>query len=123
MTFALLEALEAKQNMFPSFLCVHRLGYMTVSEMLETMHENDLFDIFPEFSKVVHMLAVIPATYCSAEPSFTWCVAPIENFAAQPPQHLGSKPWGNSVSATLLLLTLKPPQHHGATVCQQHCSY
>ena len=26
-----------------------RLG-MTVSEMLETVHENDLFDMFPEFS-------------------------------------------------------------------------
>ena len=45
---------------------------MTVSEMLETMQENDLFDIFPEFSKVVHILAVIPATSrCSAERSFS----------------------------------------------------
>ena len=44
---------------------------MTVSEMLETMHENDQFDIFPEFSKVVHILAVIPATSCSAERSFS----------------------------------------------------
>ena len=26
------------------------------------MQENDLFDIFPEFSKVVHILALIPAT-------------------------------------------------------------
>ena len=33
------------------------------------MQENDLFDIFPEFSKVVHILAVIPATSCSAERS------------------------------------------------------
>ena len=33
------------------------------------MHENDLFDLFPEFSKVVHILAVIPATSCSAERS------------------------------------------------------
>ena len=38
--------------------------------MLETMHENDLFDIFSEFSKVLHILAVIPATLCSAERSF-----------------------------------------------------
>ena len=44
---------------------------MTVSEMLETMHENDLFDAFPEFSEVVHILAVIPATSCSAERSFS----------------------------------------------------
>ena len=44
---------------------------MTVSEMLETIHENDLFDIFPEFSRVVHILAVIPATSCSAERLFS----------------------------------------------------
>ena len=47
------------------------LGYMTVSEMLEKMHENNLFDMFPEFSNVVHFLAVIPATSCSAERSFS----------------------------------------------------
>ena len=36
------------------------------------MQENDLFDIFPQFSKVVHILAVIPATSrCSAERSFS----------------------------------------------------
>ena len=39
--------------------------------MSETMRENDLFDIFPEFSEVVHILAVIPATSCSAERSFS----------------------------------------------------
>ena len=44
---------------------------MTVSEMLQTMHENDLFDMFPEFSSVVHIHAVIPATSCSAEWSFS----------------------------------------------------
>ena len=32
--------------MHASFRRVRGLGYMTVSEMLETMHENDLFDIF-----------------------------------------------------------------------------
>ena len=46
---------------------VRGLGYRTVSEMLETMQERDRFDIFPEFSKVVHILTVIPATSCSAE--------------------------------------------------------
>ena len=35
------------------------------------MHENDLFNIFPEFSKVVYILAVMPATSCSAERSFS----------------------------------------------------
>ena len=45
---------------------------MTVSEMVETMQENDLFDIFPEFSKVVHFIAAISITSrCSAERSFS----------------------------------------------------
>ena len=64
------EILEAEQKMYAKFRRVRGLGLMTVSEMLETMHENDLFDIFPEFSKVVHIFAVIPATSCSAERSF-----------------------------------------------------
>ena len=72
------------------------LGYMTVSEMLETMHENDLFDIFPQFSEVVYILAVIPATSCMFSRAIIQCVAPIENL---------------------------PPQHHGAKTWQQHCSY
>ena len=43
---------------------------MTVSEMLGGNAGEDLFDIFPEFSKVVHILVVIPATSrCSAERS------------------------------------------------------
>ena len=45
--------------LYASFRCVHRLGYMTVSEMLETMHENDPFNIFPEFSKMAHILAAL----------------------------------------------------------------
>ena len=56
--------------MYASFRHVRGLGYMTVSEMPETMHENDLFDIFQEFSKVVHTLTVMPATSCSAARSF-----------------------------------------------------
>ena len=65
------EILEAEQRMYASFRRVRGLGYMTVSEMLQTMHEHDLFDMFPEFSSVVHILAVIPATSCSAERSFS----------------------------------------------------
>ena len=65
------DILEAEQKMYASFRRVRGLGYMTVSEMLETMHENDLFDMLPEFSNVVHILAVIPATSCSAERSFS----------------------------------------------------
>ena len=49
--------------MYMSFRRVRGLGYMTVSEMLETMHENYLFDIFPEFFKVVHIRAVIPVPW------------------------------------------------------------
>ena len=65
------EILEAEQKMYASFRRVRGLGYMTVSEMLQKMHENDLFDMFPEFSSVLHILAVIPATSCSAERSFS----------------------------------------------------
>ena len=61
------EILEAEQKMHASFPDVRGLSYMTVSEMLETMHENDLFDIFPEFSKMVHILVVIPATSSRAK--------------------------------------------------------
>ena len=59
--------------MYASFRRVRELGYMTVSEMLETiMQENDLFNIFREFSKVVHIIAVISVTSrCSAERSFS----------------------------------------------------
>ena len=57
--------------MYASFRPLRGLGYMTVLEMLETMQENDLLDIFPEFSKMVHILAVIPVTSCSAERSFS----------------------------------------------------
>ena len=69
------EILEAEQKMYASFHRVRGLGYMpgymTVSEILETVYENDLFDFFPEFSTVAHILAVIPAISCSAERSFS----------------------------------------------------
>ena len=65
------EILEAEQKMYASFHRVRGLGYMTVSEILETVYENDLFDMFPEFSNVAHILSVIPATSCSAERSFS----------------------------------------------------
>ena len=52
--------------MYASFHRVRGLGYMTVSEILETVYEDDLFDMFPEFSNVAHILAAIPATSCSA---------------------------------------------------------
>ena len=39
------EILEAEQKKYASFRRVRELSYMTVPEMLETMHENDLFDM------------------------------------------------------------------------------
>ena len=63
--------LEAEEKMYASFRRPRGLGYMSVPEMLETMHENDLFDRFPSFSNVVHILGVIPATLCSAKRSFS----------------------------------------------------
>ena len=38
---------------------------------METMHENDLFDMSPVFSNVVHLFGVIPARCCYAERSFS----------------------------------------------------
>ena len=49
------EILEAEKKMYASFRRVHGLGHMTVSEMLRVMHENDLFDTFPECYKVVNI--------------------------------------------------------------------
>ena len=48
--------------MYASFRRVRGLGYMTVPEMLEAMHENDLFDMFSVSSQVVHIFGMIPAT-------------------------------------------------------------
>ena len=43
----------------------------TVSEVLQTIHANDLVVMLPEIATAVHILAVIPATSCSAERSFS----------------------------------------------------
>ena len=61
---------------------------MTFPEMLETMHENDLFDMLAVFPNAVHILGVIPATLCSADRTIFQCVAQIENV---PPQHHGQQ--------------------------------
>ena len=90
--------LEAEQKKYASFRRVHELSYMTVPEMLETMHENDLFDMFPVFSNVVHILGVIPATLRSAERLF--------NALRRLKTYLCST-MGNNVSVTSHLLTLK----------------
>ena len=86
------EILEAEEKMYASFRRLRGLGYMTVPEMLETMHENDLFDRFPLYSNV------IPATLCSAERS----VSALRRLKT----YLRST-MGNNVSVTSHLLTLK----------------
>ena len=84
--------------MYASFRRVRGLGYMTVPEMLETMHENDLFDMFSVFSNVVHILRVIPATFCCAERS--------SSALRRLKTYLRST-MGNNVSVISQLLTLK----------------
>ena len=90
--------LEAEEKMYESFRRPRGLGYMSVPEMLETMHENDLFDRFPSFSNVVHILGVIPATLCSAERSFS-ALRRLKTYLRST--------MGNNVSVTSHLLTLK----------------
>ena len=58
--------------MFTSFRQEHGFPEgQKVAEVLQLMQENDLFDMLPEFAKVMVILAVIPATSCSAERSFS----------------------------------------------------
>ena len=86
--------------MYAGFRRVRGLGYMTVPEILETMHENDLFDIFPVLSNAVHNLRVMPATFCSAERSFS------AHALRRLKTYLRST-MGNNVSVTSHLLPLK----------------
>ena len=66
------EILKVEQRMFTSFRQEHGFPEgKKVSEVLQLMHKNDLFDMLPEFAKVLVILAVIPATSCSAERSFS----------------------------------------------------
>ena len=81
------EILKVEQKMYASFRGARGLGCMTVSEMLETMHENDLFYMFREFSNVVHILAVISATSAFCR-TIIQCVVQIKNL---PPQHHAGK--------------------------------
>ena len=71
---------------------------MTVPEILETMHKNDVFDIFPVFSNVIHILGVIPATLCSAERSFS-ALRRLKTYLLST--------MGNNASVTSHLLALK----------------
>ena len=92
------EILEAKQKMYARFCRVRGLSYMTVPEILETMHKNDVFDMFPVFSNVIHILGVIPATLCSAERSFS-ALRRLKTYLLST--------MGNNASVTSHLLALK----------------
>ena len=70
--------------MYASFRRVRGLGYMTVPEMLETMHKNDLFDMFPVFSSMYPWSDTCYIVFCKK--ATIHCVAQIENV---PPQHHG----------------------------------
>ena len=82
------QILEAEQKMYARFRRVRGLGCMTVPQMLETIHENDLFDMFPVFSNVVHILGVTDTCYILFCRTIIQCVAQIENL---PPQHHGQQ--------------------------------
>ena len=92
------EILQAEQKMYAGFRRVRGLGYMTVPEILETMHENDLFDMFSVLSNAVHNLRVMPATFCSAERSFS-ALRRLKTYLRST--------MGNNVSVTSHLLQLK----------------
>ena len=85
--------IDGEQKKYASFRHVCGLGFETLSEMLETMQENDLFNIFPEFSKVVHILIFLRA--------IIQCIALIENL--RPQQRMGQQ----RVNKRLDLLKLK----------------
>ena len=100
------EILEAEEKIYASFRRERGLGYMTVAEILETMHENDQFDMFRVFSNVLHILGVTPATFCSAERSFS-ALCRLKTYLRST---MGQRPVSNIVSnmiVSLLSLAVK----------------
>ena len=73
------EILEVEQKMYAIFRCACGLGSMSVSEMRETMHENDLFGMFPEFSNVVVHILFFNNCYIVFCRTIIQCVAQVEN--------------------------------------------
>lgn len=66
------ELLQADQRLFNRFKKAHvEKSIKTAAEVIDVLHENSLNEMTPEFSKVVSILAVIPATSCLAEWSFS----------------------------------------------------
>ena len=53
---------------FRTFKKIHfEKSIKTAAEVIDALHENTLYEIAPEFSKVVSVLAAIPTISCSAE--------------------------------------------------------
>ncbi|XP_078368944.1 zinc finger MYM-type protein 1-like isoform X2 [Oculina patagonica] len=66
------ELLQADQRLFCQFKAAHvEKSIKTPAEVIEVLSKNSLYEMTPEFSKVASILAVIPATSCSAERSFS----------------------------------------------------
>lgn len=66
------ELLVADHRLFTTFKKGHPdVEGKSAAEVVELLHEYELVDILPEFSKAAIILAVIPATSCSAERSFS----------------------------------------------------
>ena len=66
------ELLQADQRLFCQFKAAHvGKSIKTPAEVIEVLNANSLYEMTPEFSKVTSILAVIPATSCSAERSFS----------------------------------------------------
>ena len=66
------ELLLADQRLFYRFKKSHvEKSIKTAAEVINVLHENCLYEMTPGFSKVAFILAVIPATSCSAERSFS----------------------------------------------------
>ena len=67
------ELLQADQRLFCQFKAAHvGKSIKAPAEVIEVLNRaNILYEMTPEFSKVASILAVIPATSCSAERSFS----------------------------------------------------
>ena len=66
------ELLQADQRLFCQFKAAHAgKSIKTPADVIEVLNANSLYEMTPEFSKVASILAVIPATSCSAERSFS----------------------------------------------------
>ena len=60
------ELLQADQHLFNRFKKIHvEKSIKTAAEVNGVLHENTLYEIAPELSKVASVLAAIPTTSCS----------------------------------------------------------